>query len=117
MYRIVVNLCHDLLKQRSRRERALQSQWQTLEVSSFEGENIEAQRETAELANLVVSLARQLPARQREVFVLRDLQNLSVAEVAEILRISKSSVKANLCYARQNIRRLLEPGMAGEVRS
>jgi RNA polymerase sigma-70 factor (ECF subfamily) len=117
MYRIVVNLCHDLLKQRNRRERALHSQWQTLEVSSFEAENIEVLRETAELADLVVSLARYLPERQREVFVLRDLQNLSVSEVANILGISKSSVKANLCYARKNIRQLLDAGNGPEVRS
>jgi DNA-directed RNA polymerase specialized sigma24 family protein len=42
------------------------------------------------------------------VFVLRDLQDFSVAEVAEMLHTSQGSVKANLCYARARIRRTIE---------
>lgn len=110
MYRIVVNLCHDLFKQRRRREQSMQSHWRTIEGVDLEADNIEIAGEMKQLANLVVSLAGHLPPRQREVFVLRDLQELSVAEVADILGVSKSAVKANLSYARQNIRRLMEAG-------
>jgi DNA-directed RNA polymerase specialized sigma24 family protein len=41
------------------------------------------------------------------VFVLRDLQNLAVNEVAEAAGMSVGSVKTNLHHARKRIRELL----------
>jgi DNA-directed RNA polymerase specialized sigma24 family protein len=38
------------------------------------------------------------------VFVLRDLQDLTVDEVAQVLSMSTNAVKTNLCYARRFIR-------------
>jgi RNA polymerase sigma-70 factor (ECF subfamily) len=48
---------------------------------------------------------RQLPDRQREVFVLRHIAECSTAEVAEVLGLSPGSVKRHLFRA---IRRLRE---------
>jgi RNA polymerase sigma-70 factor (ECF subfamily) len=48
-----------------------------------------------------------LPEKQRLVFTLRDLQDLSVDEVVEITGLSRESVKTNLHYARRAIRALL----------
>jgi RNA polymerase sigma-70 factor (ECF subfamily) len=61
-----------------------------------------------ELAVIITGLAAELTPRQRAVFVLRDLQDVSAAEAAQILGISKRSVKSNLCHARQNIRKRFE---------
>jgi len=48
---------------------------------------------------------RELPARQREVFVLRHVEEYSTAEVADALGLSSGSVKRHLFRA---IRRLRE---------
>jgi RNA polymerase sigma-70 factor (ECF subfamily) len=49
----------------------------------------------------------------REVFVLRDMQHLSIEETAAALGISKASVKTRLLRARLMLRDLLAPGLAG----
>jgi RNA polymerase sigma-70 factor (ECF subfamily) len=49
----------------------------------------------------------------REVFVMRDIQNLSIAETAEVLQISHALVKTRLLRARLKIRDALAPGLDG----
>ena len=49
----------------------------------------------------------------REVFVLRDMQHLSIEETAEALKISTASVKTRLLRARMMLRDLLAPGLGG----
>ena len=62
-----------------------------------------------ELASIIGVLTEELPPKQKMIFVLRDLQGLNIREVCEILRLSKSSVKTNLVYARKYLRQKLEP--------
>ena len=49
----------------------------------------------------------------REVFVLRDMQRLSIDETARALGISTASVKTRLLRARLMLRDLLAPGLGG----
>jgi RNA polymerase sigma-70 factor, ECF subfamily len=49
----------------------------------------------------------------REVFVLRDMQHLSIEETAKALGISAASVKTRLLRARLMLRDLLAPGLDG----
>jgi RNA polymerase sigma-70 factor (ECF subfamily) len=49
----------------------------------------------------------------REVFVLRDMQHLSIEETAQALGISTASVKTRLLRARLMLRDLLAPGLGG----
>ena len=49
----------------------------------------------------------------REVFVLRDMQHLSIEETAQALGISTASVKTRLLRARLMLRDLLAPGFGG----
>jgi len=49
----------------------------------------------------------------REVFVLRDMQHLSIDETAKALGISTASVKTRLLRARLMLRDLLAPGLGG----
>jgi RNA polymerase sigma-70 factor (ECF subfamily) len=105
MYRIVINLCLDRIKtmNRSVNDMPVDFQDQLTGEVDVEDQNIKKQ-----LVGMIAAMAAELAPRQRAVFVLRDLQDLNVAEVADILGVSKSSVKTNLCYARQNIRKRLE---------
>jgi len=49
----------------------------------------------------------------RDVLVLRDVQHMSVAETAEMLKISEASVKTRLLRARLQVRDALAPGIDG----
>jgi RNA polymerase sigma-70 factor, ECF subfamily len=49
----------------------------------------------------------------REVFVLRDMQHMSIEETATALGISTASVKTRLLRARLMLRDLLAPGLGG----
>jgi DNA-directed RNA polymerase specialized sigma24 family protein len=42
------------------------------------------------------------------VFILRDLQDLSIEETSKILRMSNASVKSNLFHARKFLRERIE---------
>jgi len=72
-----------------------------------------------EVAEVVRTFFEELPARQREVFDLADLQGLSSPEIARRLGIEAVSVRASLFKARRALRaRILEayPRLAEDVR-
>lgn len=50
---------------------------------------------------------RSLPSRQREVFVLRDLEGLSYGEVADVVGASIDAVTASLSQSRRALSRAL----------
>lgn len=105
LYRIVVNLSYDRLKGERSRRRLFMPLSKTVEGDrSAVGRPVDTDVMNRDLADRIKTIAHGLPVRQRVVFVLRDLQDLSVQEVAEILGISHEAVKTNLCYARRHIR-------------
>lgn len=53
------------------------------------------------------ALAR-LPRRQREMVVLRHLENLSVSEVAQVLGVAEGTVKSQTARGVEALRRLLD---------
>jgi RNA polymerase sigma-70 factor (ECF subfamily) len=54
-----------------------------------------------------------LPEKYRSVLVLRDVQQLSIRETAQLLDISEANVKTRLSRARLQMRDLLAPGWSG----
>jgi RNA polymerase sigma-70 factor (ECF subfamily) len=54
-----------------------------------------------------------LAEKYREVFVLRDMQRLSIEDTAKALEITPASVKTRLLRARLMLRDLLAPGVGG----
>jgi DNA-directed RNA polymerase specialized sigma24 family protein len=51
------------------------------------------------------------------VFVLRDLHELSIREVAAITGMSSGAIKTNLSHARKKLRQWFDAGAAGERES
>jgi RNA polymerase sigma-70 factor, ECF subfamily len=60
--------------------------------------------EQKELREALIKALNSLPERYRTVFVLRDVQKLSIAETVQALGISEASVKTRLSRARLKIR-------------
>jgi RNA polymerase sigma-70 factor (ECF subfamily) len=70
--------------------------------------------ERAETAELIRRRIDQLPDLYRTVLVMRDIEEMSNAEVAEILGVSTNVVKVRLHRARQALRTLLEREFGGK---
>jgi RNA polymerase sigma-70 factor (ECF subfamily) len=62
-----------------------------------------------ELRELVEAEIRQVPEPYRTTLVLRDVEDLSYEEVAEVLQISLGTVKSRLMRGREFLRKRMEP--------
>jgi RNA polymerase sigma-70 factor (ECF subfamily) len=69
--------------------------------------------ERKEIRQKLASAVAALAAKYREVFMLRDVQHLSIEETAEALGITQASVKTRLLRARLMLRDMLAPGLEG----
>jgi RNA polymerase sigma-70 factor, ECF subfamily len=69
--------------------------------------------ERDEVRRAIQNATNSLSRIYREVFVLRDVQNLSTKETATILGISEGAVKIRLLRARLQMRDMLAPGVDG----
>lgn len=76
-------------------------------------EPADAMLERAELRELVRASIDMLPETYRVVLLLRDIEELSTEEVAEMLGITANAVKIRLHRARQALRTLLDPHLRG----
>jgi RNA polymerase sigma factor (sigma-70 family) len=103
LYRITRRAATQLRRTRKRRGRlALSAAAQPVRdvYTTDPGGRVDRERAAA----VIRELFAELPARQREIFDLVDLQGLSPAEVAERTRMKPVSVRANLFKARKAIR-------------
>jgi len=69
--------------------------------------------ERSEIREKLAEALAELGQKYREVFVLRDMQQLSIEQTAKTLGISAASVKTRLLRARLMLRDLLSPGLGG----
>lgn len=98
MYQVFRNLAIDHLRKRSRRK-----------VYELDPDRHAASsgRSRPLLKIQLWKAVNELPAEQREVFILRELHGLSYAEIGEVTHASPSTVTTRLHHARQKLRRQL----------
>jgi RNA polymerase sigma-70 factor (ECF subfamily) len=65
--------------------------------------------ERREMRQVLQEAIGGLPPIYREIFLLRDVEELSIAEAAEVLQISAASVKVRLHRARMMLQKSLAP--------
>lgn len=118
LFRIAVNLTYNYCKRRAK------APMQSLDKTAVEGDDdagqlkafladksevdpavIAQKKETGEL--IMKSLAR-LEDDQRMVLVLRDIEGMAYAEIAETLQIELGTVKSRISRARSNLKDILE---------
>lgn len=116
LYRIVVNTC--LMRLRASKARPLVSIEELLPVfdsndcrieSLIQPPPAETLLEREETRGVVRAAVDSLPDSYRTVLVLRDFEELSTAEVADLLGIEPNNVKVRLHRARAALKKLLEP--------
>ncbi len=104
LYRIVVNLCIDQLRRRSRfRPVALDDVAPGL-PGDAEEDRPSKRMEESDVARQVRVVLDKLPEKYRTVMVLRDLESLSCKEIAKIVRSTHSTVRWRLHMARKMFR-------------
>jgi RNA polymerase sigma-70 factor, ECF subfamily len=106
LYKIVSNACFDQWRKNKRKQVAYAASvadWENELAASPEEKYV--QNETM---GTIRELCESLPPRQRLVFMLRDLEQLEMNEVCEITELDVNQVKANLYYARSQMRIKLE---------
>jgi len=71
------------------------------------GAEAPAAGEPGAIRRAVLAAAQDLPERQRQVFILHDLEELSVGDTAAALEITETNVRVHLCSARRTLRERL----------
>ncbi|HLY77932.1 MAG TPA: RNA polymerase sigma factor [Caulobacteraceae bacterium] len=119
--RIVVNEALERKRRAGRRQRLLESQGvafiETYREALMRGSAVAASQEQAimraELAKLIETAVGRLPEVFRPVFVLREIEGLSVAETAAALDITEATVRTRLHRAKHKLQAELEPQVSG----
>jgi RNA polymerase sigma-70 factor (ECF subfamily) len=107
LYKIITNLCLDYLKSaRVKQKKNHVAMCTELNMNSISG--ADDMVNANELHTVIQEAASSLTPAQKAVFVLRDLQQLTVEEVSEILSMTDGNIKSNLYYARQHVANVLK---------
>jgi RNA polymerase sigma-70 factor (ECF subfamily) len=112
LYRVTANVCLDRLKSADRRRAADRpADWE----DRLRSDDDPARRlEDRDLIRWLERFLPDLPPKQRTVFVLRDVQDLSVEEAARAAGLSRRSVISHLCLARKALAARFEALEKGE---
>lgn len=110
---VVLNLCRDRLRRNAARRRAEDgpAPLGAGPLPTPAGEPAD-EAERGEVRAALVACLEHLSPREREVFVLRDLEEVPTERAAELLGIGASSVRSLLALARRRMRTLLAPRLA-----
>jgi RNA polymerase sigma-70 factor (ECF subfamily) len=100
LYRTTVHVCFDQLRARRPAEPVLEN----LPVPS--GQHAEAER--SERRRLVASALLNLREKERAAVVLREIEGMETAEVAEILGSSEATVRSQVSMGKARLKELLE---------
>lgn len=115
--RIVINQALERKRTAERRERLLRDQSVTdieeyrerLMAGSETPQSPEAETMRRQIAKLLERAIANLPETFRPVFMLREIEGLSVEETADALQIPKETVKTRLLRARRRLQKELDP--------
>jgi RNA polymerase sigma-70 factor (ECF subfamily) len=101
-YQILLHLAIDFL--RKRRER---SDLRVEAIEALEDDEVDPMERLlrTESSERVQELLEKLPARERAILILRDIEGLSAKEIAEIIHTNHATVRWWLFLARKQFRR------------
>lgn len=104
LYKIATNTAYTALKRNHR-----EAQYNVPLLDEYVGHSTSSvQLETSNEALAIIRQAiAELPAKQKEALVLRHVQGLEYAEVAQVLGCSEDSARANVSQAIRRLRREL----------
>jgi RNA polymerase sigma-70 factor (sigma-E family) len=105
-YRVLVNLARD--RRRNRGRRPVEEP-----ESDRSSEYIQDPTQRVIERDVMTAMVRRLPAKQREVIVLRFFVDLSLADTAAAMGCSEGTVKSHTSRALASMRAFMDPDAAG----
>jgi RNA polymerase sigma-70 factor (ECF subfamily) len=121
-YRVVMNLCLDAKRRQPAGRLVEWDEQRAMQTSAATGLDPDRQRaaspsgelERSQLRDALQNAIEQLPDDARQTLVMREIDGLSYAEIAEAMEIPKGTVMSRLHHARKRLRTLLEASGTGE---
>lgn len=108
VYRIVMNRCYDKLRQQKNNPETREDEKTWILLANTISDKNDARLENEEVSAVISLLTAKLSPKQKSVFILSEIEELTNDEISEITGMRKTSVKANLCFARKNISEMLQ---------
>jgi RNA polymerase sigma-70 factor (ECF subfamily) len=108
---IVMNVC------RARRRGVVEESYDELEDTRAQPPAPDEETQRLEVRKVLERTVDELPPPLRVVFVMRDVEGFSSAEVGASLGISDEAVRVRLFRARQSLQRSLDAQFHGEARA
>lgn len=108
IYRITVNVCHDIArKQRLRKDQItsieLEGEFGTFDFLASQ-DNTEDAIDFSQQREIVAIALKTLPEKERAAIVLRDIEGLSTEEVARIMKSSPTTIRVQISSARKKLK-------------
>ena len=113
LYRIAMNLAIDFTRKRKRQgttsfDEAVASRDQDGGISEVHhGDSPSKKLERKQVYKQIMDALEKLPADQKQVILLRELEGLSYREISEVMDIPEGTVMSRLFYARKKLQKLL----------
>lgn len=104
LFTLARNLSIDFLRRKKREIAHANNQSDEDGVSAISPHHMVEQ---SELQRVLMTALEQIPEEQREVFLLREIGDLSFVEIAELLGCPENTVKSRMRYATAKLRSLL----------
>jgi RNA polymerase sigma-70 factor (ECF subfamily) len=105
LLRICGNLCRDRIKSWDRRKVTYDSTLRDDVLGSTpEDESPQAIVERKQITEIIFKALKGMPAAQREIIVLHEIQDMSYEEIAQVIGCSRTSVKLRLFRARRSLK-------------
>jgi len=106
LVRITVNVCRDALRMRQRRRDTFVVVERVEPVDESADQHLDVSRKQERL--ILQRALGTLPEKERLAIVLRDIEGLSTAEVASILRSSETTVRSQVSRGRLHLRAAID---------
>ncbi len=116
LYRVTVNVCRDLGRRRNVRRAVSLDELEETRPLVSEDPDPGAAAQVTEERRIVEQALATLAEKERTALVLRDVQGLSTAEVAEVLGSSQTTVRSQICRARLKIKKYRDRALGRSLR-
>jgi RNA polymerase sigma-70 factor, ECF subfamily len=112
LYRIALNACHSRLrKQGAAVEHSIDQDdedGRKYQIADLRGEDLPERLHREQRAAIVRKALQALPADMRQVIIMKEYEELTFAEISEILQVPVSTVKSRLYTGLQQMRARLD---------
>lgn len=98
-FRIIINLCRRSISGRQRKTVQSLDLYMEKETDPQAREDVEEEVRRKELRVAIEEAVRRLPAKQREVFIMKHMEGMKVSEISEVLNCAEGTVKIHLFRA------------------